>query len=239
MAKSMRFVAPATVAVLSVALTISTARAAQLDLVSGNVGQTFVFDSSLPPSGQWSVGSNLSGSTAFDAGFTYYYQIGSNQEPAAFSWAGNPLVSDLSVGGQAHAVFGPGGTLTVTGKLFDILGGGNEVFDGLLISGSVSGFEVIEPVDAPSFLDMVQTAVFTPVSGALVDGSYGLTMTGDYNLTFTGALAQHFNGDDLADFQSDIVTIASFQWNMSPVPEPTAGLALLAGMVALAVRRRS
>jgi hypothetical protein len=86
---------------------------------------------------------------------------------------------------------------------------------------------------------MVQTAVFTPVSGALVDGSYGLTMTGDYNLTFTGALAQHFNGDDLADFQSDIVTIASFQWNMSPVPEPTAGLALLAGMVALAVRRRS
>lgn len=218
------------VAVLGViAASAPQANAAEIELVAGNVGASTVYDAG---TGTWSVNSTLSGTSVL--GGAFFYEMGSPQVNASFAWQGNPRVADTSAGGQASAVFGPGGTLTVYGKLYQF---GIEIFDGMLMAGSVSGFGVHENTTVPNFIDMDPTAIFTPVAGVLVDGTFGLEMTLPYELSFTGGDARQ-SGGDLVDFQTSVTSVGTFQWNMTPVPEPTVGLLLLAGLGLVARRSR-
>lgn len=205
------------------------AGAVPIDLIGGNVGATQVYDGN---AGVWSVGSTLSGTTVL--GGANFYEIGSPANNASFTWVGNPLVADTSAGGLASAIFGPGGVLTVTGKLYQF---GVEVFDGLLMQGTVSGFGVHENVGVPNFLDMDPTAVFTPTGGALVGGLFGVEMPTAYFLSFTGGDNRQAGGD-LVDFQATVISQTTLQWNMVPVPEPHVALILLVGAGWAARRRR-
>lgn len=218
------------VAVMSViAASAPQAAAAEIDVIAGNVGASAIYDATL---GTWTVSSTLSGATVL--GGALFYEIGSPSANAQFLWSGNPLVADTSAGGVASATFGPGGTFIVAGKLFQF---GTEIYEGILLQGIVSGFGVHESATVANFIDMEPTAVFTPNGGALVNGSFGLEMTMPYFLSFTGGDARQ-GGGGLVDFQSNITSIGSFQWNMTPLPEPHAALLLAIGMGLAAWRRR-
>ncbi|NOX58547.1 MAG: PEP-CTERM sorting domain-containing protein [Planctomycetes bacterium] len=225
------------IAVLAAGLVTMSASSAvfavQLDAIQGNLSPTMLFDKSLGANGQIDVSTGISGANAIDAGGTIILDLGTLADIASFEWSGNDLTSDNSVGGAASGTFGGGGTLTITGTLYDF--GVIPGFTGVLMQGTVSGFSAEEPNGGDNFLDTGSSAIFTPLSGALVDGTQALVMNTDYVFAFTGGIAQQ-NGGDLQDFGSSIQNIASFQWTMTPVPEPST--LLLASSMALGIMLR-
>lgn len=212
----------------------AAASAAEISVVGGTVGSSYMFDAA---NQRWGINSDLSGALAFDDAFNFAYTLGDYTTTANFNWWGSTLNQDLSSGGHARARFNSGGFLEVTGKLYDFFTG-MEVYDGVLMRGTVAAFETYESYDLANSINTQDTTYFTPLSGVLVDGTFGLEMTRNYVLSFTGGNAQQNNGD-LVDFQSDIQELVQFQWNMYPtdVPEPASlGLLVLGGAVVL--RRR-
>lgn len=210
------------------------AQGATIDLLSGNVGASPIFNAALGPQGEWMIpNAPLTNGSALSSDFDFL-DIAPTTGPAGlFDWNGNPLGADLSSGGRAHGVFLDGGELVLTGRLLNF---GIEIFNGELLRGPISGFSVIEPIGGDNLLNTETAPVVFPQSGALVDNSLGFTMPGGYFMSFTIAEAQQ-NGGPLDDFGQDIVSIQSFQFNMVPVPEP-ATVVLLAGLAACVVVRR-
>ena len=170
-------------------------------------------------------------------GPTWFINVGAS---GPMSWAGNPLANDLSVGGLADGEFGGGGTMSITGTLY------NEFFvpvviNSLLLTGTVSSFRVTESSpDSNNMDNLAGAARFTPTGGPLADGSLGLVFEGSYYLNFTGqpVLQDHggFPGD-WDDFTGNLFTLESFQFSLVSVPEPGTGL-ILAGLGCLAAVRR-
>lgn len=170
-------------------------------------------------------------------GPTWFVNIGAS---APMTWTGNPLANDLSAGGLADAEFDAGGTMSITGTLY------NEfmapvVVNSVLLTGTVSSFRLTESAAGTNNIDnLAGAALFTPTGGPLADGSLGLKFTGDYFLNFTGdgVLQDHggFPGD-WDDFTGNLFTLDSFQFSLVAVPEPGAGL-ILAGLGCLAALRR-
>jgi hypothetical protein len=157
--------------------------------------------------------------------------------PASFVWTGNPLAADTSAGGVASATFGAGGSFTLTGSIYNFAMGFAPIFTGVLMTGPVSGFTVVERTPGPgNFIDTPINPIFTPVAGALVDGTLPIRMTGNWYMPFSGAQVSE-NGGPLVDFQGDLSLVQGTLVAMSRVPEPGT-IALLGGMALLAIHRR-
>jgi hypothetical protein len=230
MMQTKRFLRAGTPCMVVVGLICASASAAPFEInkIAGNVTQTPIY--STGPS-QWDMpnaqitNANVEGPLPTDFLFV---------EPSGFftpgfvSWTGNPLVADTSAGGLASATFGPGGTLSITGTVYDVTF--TPLFTGTLLSGTVSGFSVFEPAGGGDFLDIDSGdfPIFTPVSGPLVDGTVA-SMSLPFELRFTIAGAQQ-GGGPLEDFQTGVQAISSFQFQMNAIPEPGSILLLALGL---------
>ncbi len=214
---------------------------APITWISANAGQTPVFDADAGAMGEWTVNAPLSNGTALAPGATpsFVSFAPSSQPPlGTLAWSGSPLVADNSAGGLAEGQFGPGGTFSLSGKVFV---GGSQVADGVLISGTLSGFGAFEPSGAENNLDTSVAPILTPTGGLLGDGSVpelaDLSFAPQYELVFTLAGVEQAVTTDLVDFQNHIFMTSSFQFQMVAIPEP-ATAALLLGFAGLAVLRR-
>ncbi len=225
------------------ALITSAAQAAPVGFVEAlgiNVSPTplYAAPGTLGPDGEWNMPNAVASQGSVveaDGGRVWF--IAPFGGTATLNWTGNTLASDTSAGGDMSGSFNGGGTLTITGDLWDDTF--TNVFTGVLLTGTVSAFAVNEPA-TPNFIDTAVAPIFTPTGGVLVDGSLGigsLFFDGPYYMAFTVTGARQ-NGGDLEDLQSDIVTVDSYKMQLITIPEP-ASLALLGfGSLLLARRRR-
>lgn len=209
------------------------ARAAEVELLSAEMNASPLYDAG---GSSW----NVTGAPVVNgfvlAGLPFDIAPTSMSSPAGtLVWTGNPLLSDTSAAGVASADFGPtggGGTFQISGKLFQF---GFEVYDGILVEGTLSGFSVEEPTN--NFLDLVGSCTLSPTNGALVDGTWA-SMSTPYLFNFSGARVTQ-GGSDLTDFSSNVEMVNVVNFNLLPVPEPTTALLLVAGVAAVARKRRA
>ena len=217
----------------------ASAKAALVEVIAGNVEPTPVYGGpgTYGPQGEWHIeDAGFSGGivTPFDGTPTYFINLFGFATESNFDWTGSTLAADTSSLGRASASFNAGGTLRIYGSLEDEFL--TPVFSGLLLEGTLSTFSVYEP-DTPNFIDVDQSAVFTPTGGALTDGSFGFTMTPEYIVTFTAAEASQLGGP-LFNFADDIEMVEGYKIVMSStIPEP-ASLVLLGLAGVLGLRRR-
>lgn len=227
---------------LAAALVTSAAMAAPVGFVEAlglNVSPTplYAAPGTLGPDGEWHMPNAVASQGSVveaDAGRVWF--VAPFGGTATLDWTGSTLNTDTSAGGTMSGSFNAGGTLTITGDLY------NEffvpVFTGVLLTGTVSSFTALEPA-TPNFIDTGVAPTFTPTGGVLADGSLGigaLQLAGQYYMAFTVTGARQ-NGGDLEDLQSDIVTVDSYKMQLIAIPEP-ASLALLGLGALVAVRRR-
>lgn len=214
-----------------------------VDQMGGNVQATPIFDAGLA---EWMMPAAPAnnGSVVSITGGLPWSMNPTGSGSGSVEMVDAPLTADLSSLGDASATFGPGGTFTVAGKLFS---GPNSAFplvwdstnDGPILTGTLSGFSAMEP-DSDDFLD-VSTIIFTPTGGGLFGGGLDYQMHNQgYRLEFSTTGAQQTDGSSvfhLQDFQNDIFTIESFQWQLQ-IPEPgSIGLLAMGGMFLIRRRR--
>jgi hypothetical protein len=206
----------------------TAANAVPLFSVGGNLGQSMFFDQA---SGETDAVTDLSGAIL---NFAFGLEIVNG---ATFEWTGSGLDADTSDGfGLASADFLGGGTITITGDLKQF--GSTVVTNDVLLQGTLSAFEIHENSSAPGFLDSAG-AIFTPVSGALVNGPWGAEMPNPYSFTFSIIGAQNAGGGAIEDFQSDVSFTQGTTFNMFEVPEPSTLIIFLGlGMGVVLPKRR-
>jgi hypothetical protein len=221
------------IAIMAVLAMNAAAGATSIMWMSANVSPTPVY---MADSQQWLIpGATLSNGTATD--FLDSWSIAPTSigaPPGTFDWAAS-LAADLNPGGPlAHGRFAPGGTITITGKVYD--SSNNPILDGTLLEATLSAFEMKESNGNQGQMDLVGSAILTPTSGLLVNNSLSMKLEGVYYLYVTIANAQQ-SMSYVDDFQSDIISVSSLQFDLVQVPEP-GSLALLGGLAGLLLRRR-
>lgn len=218
--------------------------------VGGNVSPTPIFvDAPGPDSGEWALpDATFSAGSVNQNGTSLSWDIAPSSPFATLNWSGSQLVDDLSTGGAAEGLFAAGGTLSISGELWD-LGADSEIggvgpdadtliHNGLLVAGTVSEFHVEEFYGTTNILRPKQDTriTFHPTGGFLTSSS-PMQLAGDYYLSFLISQAQQ-NGGPMTDFDHDVITVSAFQVTLTQiVPEPaTAGL-MFVGFSLLALRR--
>lgn len=215
---------------LTTLIAASAVQAVPLFSIGGNLGPSTFFGKSLGADGEVDVNTDLSGVIVNEFTFTTQFTIGNG---ATFEWSGNGLDTDTSLGGLASGSFLDGGTITITGNLFNY--GAPVVTGGVILQGTLGGFSIQENVSADDFLD-TGGALFTPTGGYLVNGTGTNYMPTDYAFAFSIIGAEQ-GGAGIQDFQDDVQFIQGTTWNMF-VPEPSTFL-MVAGLgVGVLVRRR-
>lgn len=221
---------------IGLALTAACPALGYVETISGNVGPTMTYLGE--PTNMWTIpGAPLSDGTVDFYGGPSWSIAPSWSSQGSVEWY-SPLDQDLSSGGRAHATFGAGGSFSVAGRLYQSNQSGSALLtDGLLFSGFVLDFEIIETIANLNRIDMVGIAVVFPTGGWLLDQGY---VAGDemFGLSFIGVDCQQ-NSGDLTSFQDDIITLSAMQFVMfNLVPEPSSVLLLLGGVACLMIRRR-
>jgi hypothetical protein len=228
-----------------------TAWGQAIDNLAGNIRPNNVFDSSVP---QWEIVSEadplidptgadgLADGTVNGAAGTWFIAPSFLGSPGAeIAWVGGNMIQDFSSGLVADATFAAGGTLEITGKVYETTFF-TEIYDGLLLTGTLSSFRFTESGPSTNLLDMADedgipgNAVFTPTGGWLTTNGM-MEMVGDYYIDLSATDAQNGNGE-VDNFQHDIWTTAGSQLALWQVPEPGTVLLLLGGLGVLARRRR-
>ncbi len=239
---------------VSILLALTGVSAVQADdiLQMGvNISPTPVFEASsthpTPPS-QWNVkgmsglGADMTNGTAVNVGGSKIWWLAPaclGAPPGLLNWQAD-LETDLNPGGPvAHARFMPDGTMSLSGKVYDE--SQVEIFDGVMLTATVSAFEMKES-DLPTsenVLKLEGIGIVRPREGFLLQNGMGMNLVGDYYLDVTISLAQQ-GGGDLIDFTSgDVASISSMQMQLLQVPEPgTATLAAGALLCCMFGRRR-
>jgi hypothetical protein len=220
----------------------SFAHAGTIQSLTGNITASPLFDGNTD---QWMISyAGLTNGTVTDG--TGYPNIWFIDDNVNFTWTGNTLNTDLNPNDPtqpADALFNGGGTLTITGKLYDAMY--NVLFDGLLLEGSVSGYRMTETAADTNNINLVEnTAYVTIEDGFLMDNTQGvmnMPAGSKYWLdTSFGKVEQ--DGGDLMNWQGGYYAsgtstgLSLAYW----VPEPSTGLLLLGGISGLiALRRRN
>jgi hypothetical protein len=212
-----------------------SANADPLNFLAANAQPTPIFDASAGLSGEWTIpGATFFDGSAIAGPDIFFIDPSGFTAGGTIAWTGNGLDQDLSAGGTAEATFFGGGAFSMSGTVLNA--GFTPIFTGVLLTGNISSFSVREPAGFDDALDLVVDPILTPTGGALADGTIS-TMTVPYFLSFTVAGANQ-NGGPLVDFQSDINSILSMQFELTAVPEPGSLMLLLGGVALITCRRR-
>jgi hypothetical protein len=218
--------------------------AAQGDTIlslAGNIGAAPIFNGSTD---QWTIpfASLTNGSISDGTGYPNIWFIDNSTD---LTWMGNPLNTDLNPGDPtqpADALFDGGGTLTITGKLYDATY--NLLYDGLLLEGNVSGYRMTETGPDSNNIDLVENTAFVTVQdGFLMDNTLGVMNMPEgskYWLDASFGKVEQDGGDLLnwqgGQYVSGTSTgISLAYW----IPEPGSALLLLVGSMSLLIRRRN
>ena len=184
----------------------------------------------------WDVpDAELSAGTATNmTGSTVWFIAPSSAPTGVFNWNAD-LLSDENPGGPiADGIFAQGGTLRITGKVFNFF---QELHDGLLLEATVSEFRMSESNSNLNQMNLAGLATITPTGGYLLTNTDGLNLVGDYFLDATIQDAQQ-NGGNVNDFSEDIVSVSSLQFNLVQVPEPATLVCFGFGLAVCLSRRR-
>lgn len=217
------------------AVTGLSAHAASIDAIAGNLGDTLVFNN-----GEWDMQSApfADGSVVGDDNSVWFIAPSGFSLPAEFTWTGNALdPPDLSTNGLADGMFLGGGTLSITGQLFNNFF--VPVFDGLLLEGTVSAFRMTESGPNTNFVNMnindQIVTTFTPTAGYLLGNTPMELSPVPYIMSYSAQDLMQ-NGGPLEDWNEPPVRAAVGSWDMT-IPEP-ATLTLLGSMMLLVAPRR-
>lgn len=119
-------------------------------------------------------------------------QMGSS---AAITWTGNYLDRDMTAsGGPADGLFQGGGTLTITGQLYDGPGpGATLIYTGTpaspLLVASIGSFHVTETAADSNVLSFTSPPRFVPLGGFLASNNLGFVLAGEQTLELQFAAA--------------------------------------------------
>lgn len=147
-------------------------------------------------------------------------------------WNGTPLTSDASrpVGADylAEGYFGAGGTLTITGTVYNKL---NQIVyngpDPLLVA-TVGTVHILEDQPGTSTLATIGGVAVTPTGGWLYTNST-LQWRGTYSMSFTMDSVRTMTGGALDNFGSSLKQSNAFMMQFFQLPEPASLLLLLVG----------
>lgn len=202
--------------------------------VQGTMGATTVF---LPATGgpdpipaRWEIaGAALSDVSLLGASTQVYIApsaiAGSS---ATLTWTGNYLEQDLSSGGWADATFHWGGTLTITGDLYDGPNPGATLLnpgEPVLLIASVGSFRVRETAAGSNILMFEEPPTFAPTGGFLVANASGFILAGEQELSldFSSALEggqfplSSFNGSTFVS----LISTSTFTQQPIELPQQT------------------
>ena len=214
--------------------------AGQVEVISVNVSPTFIYNGD--PVNEWIVptpnallsqGSVVEGSGGSSQ--VWFIAPTGISSGAQLDWSGSMLDQELSSGGQLEGAFLAGGSITITGEVWN-LNTFTMLHSGVLLEATVSAFHVLEENDTDT-ITFEPGATLTPTGGYLVTNTDGLKMVGDYYFSGTVSAARE-NGDGVSDLSHSIVTNAGFQWTLVQVPEPAAAILLGLGLALSARPRR-
>lgn len=222
---------------LGVLLLVGPALGSTANKVGGGVDQSPLFKAS-PDNKLVLAGPLWNGSVTFPSMTTWKIAPTWQAEAGLFEWSAT-LDQDLNPGGPlAAGQFLPGGTLRISGRLYD---GYTLLYDGLLLEANwVSGFKLLEDSQNTNRMDTFPVADMTSVAvrisgGWLWENNY---LAPWYGLSYK-AVGCRQNGGDLIDFQSDITTLSMSDFSLVPIPEPSAAwLLVVAGGSLFMTRRR-
>jgi len=153
---------------------VSVCDAELIDEAAGDAGVATFFAPQLPGPpplpARWSIVNAPVGDLALvGADTTWVIAPSSLSPPALLSWTNSYLNQDLSVGGRAEATFSPGGTLMISGDLYD----GSDpsaklLFSGLLLRATVGPFRVRETTATSNALEFVERPPLSPTLGFIL-----------------------------------------------------------------------
>lgn len=153
---------------------------------------------------------------------------------ATIAWTGNMLDEDLSspmgeTPSLAEATFLGGGTLTITGKIFDASGFKPVVYEGPdpILVATIGPFHLRETDIDGNTLTAIGGFQMTPTDGWLYTNSI-LQLRGTYDVTMVMASVGPTEGGSLDNFQSSLAQLNGFQMTFN-IPEPASLLLLTLG----------
>jgi hypothetical protein len=224
------------VAIPMVLLWATAAQASTVQYLAGNIGATPIFDGGTD---LWTMPeARLTNGTLGDGGgFGSFWTIDNS---ATISWEESALLTDLNPldpTNPADALFDSGGVLTIRGIVYDA--SNNMLFDGLLLEGEVSPFQMTETGAVSNNINLEDGTAFVTVTGGfLSNNTEGMTMPvgTQYWLDTSFAIVEQ-DGGELENWQGDSYSATTSTGITLVIPEPTTGLFLLCGSMIL-IRRR-
>jgi len=212
----------------------SVANAELIDTVSGTLGGGWFYngpDTSEGPTSEIALSMPYeNGVVSFDSGFWFV-------ENATLSWTGSKLDLDSSTGGVADATFLSGGTITLTGDIWDYFGDGLLAMNEVLFTGTVNEVRYFEQFNTNNLILASGQTRLNITGGYLASNPYGIEMSGLYTVSvpITGANQSY---GELKDFQDDIWATGGGLSGFQSIPEPGTSLLLACGL-GMFLRRRS
>ncbi len=205
---------------------------------------SMIYQEPVPPStpGMWDVATTLDDGAIKPAdgiGKRFIFK----PDMASITWTGNQLNQDLSAPAGttpalAEATFLGGGTLTITGIIYNASGFKTAVYSGPdpILVAEISPLHLRETDINGNALTAIGGFRMTPTGGWLYNNSI-LQLRGTYDVTLVMASVGPTAGGELDNFQSSLAQLNGFQMSFNIVPEPASALFLALGALVLAGRR--
>ncbi len=164
------------------------------------------------------------------AGQTHRWYIApADGPPATLDWTDSLIAADLStIAGRADARFHGGGTLRLTGRVYEgPTVASRLVLDGELLVATVGEFRVQETADNSNLLTFVERPAIVPTGGLLVSNTEGLVLTGGQVLSMAPTAALQDGGNVAEFFDGVIIELsASAALALEPIRPPSSETAL-------------